>query len=123
MKKIIYLFTLLFLLSSCFNSSDNKTINEEKTIDSNTGVSVNNPLTEDEEITLQISANFEDFLKTLSSIEDVKQNLIKENDGNYLEEVPYIESYYTQNANTDFFILNSIKENNNTICDEISDDK
>jgi hypothetical protein len=62
---------------------------------------------------------FNEFIEILPTNKLVEQKLLEEENGDFLEELSYIENYYTDNAVLDFFILNAIKEGDIEICQKV----
>lgn len=61
----------------------------------------------------------EDKINMLITKEEVIELLEKNNDWNYLEEIPRIESYYTQTPFYEFYFFNAIKDSSINECNKI----
>jgi ribosomal protein S8 len=64
---------------------------------------------------------YEKILKDFKSQDQIKE--ILKNDEDFNQEIPKIESYYTEKPFYDFYIYLSSKNNNISECDKISDDE
>ncbi len=63
----------------------------------------------------------EDQNNSMFSKEETINRLTTTKNGDFLEEVPRIETYGTSTAFYEYYILDSIKNNNLSICEQISD--
>lgn len=117
MKSIYIFLVTAILLTSCGASVEEKkptstgSTQNSPTLSSTGGVWWENDVLSDEKL-----------LEALITENEVLEIFKKRESGGYYEEVPRIQSYYTDRAFYEFHILNSIKTKNNQ-CSKIEDDK